>query len=70
MSESIYEQSMKYASHVGRLLGVVGHHLKYCPELDNKTFKSLAKVYLEINTNEQDIMSVMEQADKRGIDLT
>jgi hypothetical protein len=70
MDKSIYEQSLEYASRVGRLLGVVGFHLKYCPELDDKTFTSLAKVYLETNTNEQDIASVMEQAEKRGIDLT
>lgn len=70
MTKDIYEQSMEYASRVGKLLGVVGFHLKYCPELDNQTFQSLAKVYLETNTNEQDNASVMEQAEKRGIDLT
>jgi hypothetical protein len=71
MNEEIFTLVMDYSTRVGKLLGVMGANLKYDnPGMDNNTFKSLASTYIECSTDEQDIAAVMEQANKRGVDLT
>jgi hypothetical protein len=71
MNEEIYTLMMDYSTRVGKMLGVMGANLKYDnPGMDNNTFKSLASTYIECSTDEQDIAMVMEQANKRGVDLT
>jgi len=56
---------------VGKLLGTIGALVKYDnSDLPNHYFKSLANVYLEINTCEMDREAVMAQADKRGVKLS
>jgi hypothetical protein len=71
MNEEIFTLMMDYSTRVGKMLGVMGANLKYDnPGMDNNTFKSLASTYIECSTDEQDIAAVMEQANKRGVDLT
>jgi hypothetical protein len=71
MNEEIYTLVMDLSTRVGKLLGIVGAMVKYdTPGMDNNTFKSLASTYIECSTDEQDIAMVMEQANKRGVDLT
>ena len=71
MENSIYELSMELSTRVGRLLGVVGAQVKYDnPSMDNFTFRQLAKTYIETVNCQSDIDAVMEQAQKRGVDLT
>jgi len=71
MNNSIYELSMELSTRVGRLLGTIGAVIKYDnPELSNSDFKILAKTYIETVNCQSDIDAVMEQANKRGVDLT
>ncbi len=71
MNNSIYELSMELSTRVGRLLGTIGAVIKYDnPELSNTDFKILAKTYIETVHCQSDIDAVMEQAQKRGVDLT
>ena len=71
MENSIYELSMELSTRVGRLLGSVGAQVKYDnPGMDNFTFKQLATTYIETVNDQSDIDAVMEQANKRGVDLT
>jgi len=71
MTEEFYNMAMELSTRVGRLLGTIGAQVKYDnPGMDNNTFKSLASTYIECSTDEQDIAMVMEQANKRGVDLT
>ena len=62
---------MELSTRVGRLLGSVGAQVKYDnPGMDNFTFKQLATTYIETVNDQSDIDAVMEQANKRGVDLT
>jgi hypothetical protein len=71
MNEEFYNMAMELSTRVGRLLGTIGAQVKYDnPGIDNFTFRQLAKTYIECSTDEQDIAMVMEQANKRGVDLT
>ncbi len=71
MSNTIYDIALEQSSRVGKLLGTIGALVKYdSPDLPNHYFKSLANVYLEINTCENDREAVMAQADKRGVKLS
>ena len=71
MNNSIYELSMELSTRVGRLLGTIGAVIKYDnPELSNTDFKILARTYIETVNCQSDIDAVMEQAQKRGVDLT
>jgi len=71
INDNIYALMMDYSTRVGKLLGTIGAQVKYDnPGMDNFTFKQLAKTYIECSTDEQDIAAVMEQANKRGVDLT
>ena len=71
MNNSIYELSMELSTRVGRLLGTIGAVIKYDnPELSNTDFKILARTYIETVNCQSDIDAVMEQANKRGVDLT
>ena len=71
MNEELYEYAYDKAMRVGKLLGTMGALIKYDnPELSNTDFKILSRTYIECTTDEQDIAAVMEQANKRGVDLT
>ena len=71
MTEDLYNFAYDQAMRVGKLLGTVGALIKYDnPEMSNTDFKILATVYIEWTADEQDIAMVMEQANKRGVDLT
>lgn len=71
MTPEVYNLTMSLSTRVGRLLGVVGVFVKYDnPDLSNFDFRQLARTYIECSTDEQDIAAVMEQASKRGVDLT
>lgn len=71
MSNTIYDIAMEQSTRVGKLLGTIGALVKYdSPDLPNHYFKSLANVYLEMNTCESDREAVMAQADKRGVTLS
>ena len=71
MSEHMYDLALEQSTRVGKLLGTIGAIVKYDnSDLPNHYFKSLAKVYLEINTCELDREAVMAQADKRGVKLS
>ncbi len=71
MSERIYELALEQSTRVGKLLGTIGALVKYDnSDLPNHYFKSLANVYLEMNTCEFDRGAVMAQADKRGVKLS
>jgi len=71
MTTELLDMMLNNSSRVGKLLGTVGVMVKYDnPELSNFDFRQLARTYIECSTDEQDIASVMEQAEKRGIDLT
>ena len=71
MSNTIYDLALEQSTRVGKLLGTIGALVKYdSPDLPNHYFKSLANVYLEINTCEFDRGAVMAQADKRGVKLS
>jgi hypothetical protein len=71
MTEELYNFAYDQATRVGKLLGTIGAIVKYDnSDLPNHYFKSLAKVYLEINTCELDREAVMAQADKRGVTLS
>ena len=71
MTEQLYEYAYDKAMQVGKLQGAIGALIKYNnPEMSNTDFKILAKTYIECSTDEQDIAMVMEQANKRGVDLT
>ena len=62
---------MELSTRVGRLLGTIGAVIKYDnPELSNTDFKILARTYIETVNCQSDIDAVMEQANKRGVDLT
>jgi hypothetical protein len=70
-TDSMYNLAMDLSTRVGKLLGTIGAQVKYDnPGMDNFTFRQLAKTYIECSTNEQDIVDTMEQANKRGVDLT
>ena len=71
MTSELYDMTMGLSTRVGKLLGVVGVFVKYDnPDLSNFDFRQLARTYIECSTDEQDIAAVMEQASKRGVDLT
>jgi hypothetical protein len=71
MSEEVYNYAYDKAMQVGKLLGTMGALIKYDnPELSNTDFKILSRTYIECTTDEKDIAMVMEQANKRGVDLT
>jgi hypothetical protein len=71
MTSELYDMTMGLSTRVGKLLGVVGVFVKYDnPDLSNFDFRQLARTYIECSTDEQDIAAVMEQANKRGVDLT
>ena len=71
MTTELLDMMLNNSSRVGKLLGTVGVMVKYDnPELSNFDFRQLARTYIECSTDEQDIASVREQADKRGVDLT
>ena len=71
MTSEVYDLTMGLSTRVGKLLGVVGVFVKYDnPDLSNFDFRQLARTYIECSTDEQDIAMVMEQASKRGVDLT
>ena len=71
MTEDIYKLTMDLSTRVGRLLGAVGAQVKYDnPNMDNFTFRQLAKTYIECTTDQNDIDAVRAQAYKRGVDLT
>jgi hypothetical protein len=71
MTEEVYNYAYEKAMQVGKLQGTIGVLIKYNnPELSNTDFKILAKTYIECSTDKQDIAMVMEQANKRGVDLT
>ena len=73
MSEIIYDLAMEQSHRVGTLLGTIGAILKYdilSKGVDDYTFRQLAKAYIECSTNQFDIDMVMEQAQKRGVDIT
>jgi hypothetical protein len=71
MDNSIYDLAMELSTRMGKLLGVVGVQVKYDnPGIDNFTFRQLAKTYIETVNCQDDIDAVMEQANKRGVDLT
>lgn len=71
MTSELYDMTMGLSTRVGKLLGVVGVFVKYDnPDLSNFDFRQLARTYIECSTDEQDIAMVMEQASKRGVDLT
>jgi hypothetical protein len=71
MTTELLDMMLNNSTRVGKLLGTVGVMVKYDnPELSNFDFRQLARTYIECSTDEQDIASVMEQADKRGVDLT
>ena len=71
MTTELLDMMLNNSTRVGKLLGTVGVMVKYDnPELSNFDFRQLARTYIECSTDEQDIASVREQADKRGVDLT
>ena len=71
MTPEVYEMAMGLSTRVGKLLGTVGVMVKYDnPDLSNFDFRQLARTYIECSTDEQDIAAVLEQANKRGVDLT
>ena len=71
MTPEVYDLTMGLSTRVGKLLGVVGVFVKYDnPDLSDFDFRQLARTYIECSTDEQDIAMVMEQASKRGVDLT
>ena len=73
MSDTIYDLAMEHSHRIGTLLGTIGAILKYDSlgkGVDDYTFRSLAIAYIECSTNQFDIDMVMEQAQKRGVDLT
>ena len=71
MTPEIYNMLMEQSTRVGKLLGTVGVMVKYDnPELSNFDFRQLAKTYIECANDEQDIVTVLAQAEKRGVDLT
>jgi hypothetical protein len=71
MDNPMYDLAMELSTRVGKLLGVVGAQVKYPnPSIDNFTFRQLAKTYIETVNCQSDIDAVMEQAQKRGVDLT
>ena len=71
MTSELYDMTMGLSTRVGKLLGVVGVFVKYDnPDLSNFDFRQLARTYIECSTDEQDIAAVLEQASKRGVDLT
>jgi hypothetical protein len=71
MDNSIYDLAIELSTRMGKLLGAVGVQVKYDnPGIDNFTFRQLAKTYIETVNCQSDIDAVMEQADKRGVDLT
>ena len=71
MTTELLDMMLNNSTRVGKLLGTVGVMVKYDnPELSNFDFRQLAKTYIECVNDEQDIASVMEQANKRGVDLT
>ena len=71
MDNPIYDLAINYAERTGKLLGVIGAHVKYDNSgMDNFTFRQLAKTYIECTTDQSDIDAVGAQADKRGVDLT
>ena len=71
MTSELYDMTMGLSTRVGKLLGVVGVFVKYDnPDLSNFDFRQLARTYIECSTDEQDIAAVLEQANKRGVDLT
>jgi len=70
-TDSLYALTMDLSTRVGKLLGAVGAQVKYDnPNMDNFTFRQLAKTYIECTTDQSDIDAVRVQADKRGADLT
>jgi len=71
MTTEFYNAALELSTRVGRLLGTIGAVIKYDnPELSNTDFKILAKTYIETVNCQSDIDAVMEQANKRGVDLT
>ena len=71
MTEEFYKVALELSTRVGRLLGTIGAVIKYDnPELSNTDFKILARTYIETVNCQSDIDAVMEQAKKRGVDLT
>jgi hypothetical protein len=71
MTTELLDMMLNNSTRVGKLLGTVGVMVKYDnPELSNFDFRQLARTYIECSTDEQDIAMVMEQANKRGVDLT